>query len=380
MKVELNFQNELFNCTTCKALDTKEIENTFVLCLPHCVENLDTIITYSDNPNIKCDGIGIVTTVEIRMIILKWMHQSERKQTIGQYSPCKQINVYKIIGISSTETCQCFYLPELSTIFLYGPVIGRISGYGKDNTGMGWWCYVKLNGTNVKMTWFISAYRVIHNLHGGVDTTYYQQLWILTKQGILNPQHQKQWDTDFISFFLHIPSQDDIVIGIEANTSLQDTKLTTITHTLSLCDLITAKYGQNTPLTHSRGRKTIDHILTSHQISSTTQNCGILPFYKFFDSHHRGIYADLPNKITSGGLNYPMQERRKMEITNISSTIIHEYKKDLSFALWNISLYMNSVKEVFCLVFQIFHMQLICTLEQKPPQRAWQYGCSRGLG
>jgi len=69
--VELNFQNELFNCTTCKALDTKEIENTFVLCLPHCVENLDTIITYSDNPNIKCDGIGIVTTVEIRMIILK---------------------------------------------------------------------------------------------------------------------------------------------------------------------------------------------------------------------------------------------------------------------------------------------------------------------
>ena len=104
------------------------------------------------------------------------------------------------------------------------------------------------------------------------------------------------------------------MIGIEANTSLQDTKLTTITHTLSLCDLITAKYGQNTPLTHSRGRKTIDHILTSHQISSTTQNCGILPFYKFFDSHHRGIYADLPNKITSGGLNYSMQERRKSPI------------------------------------------------------------------
>eukprot|EP00957_Ditylum_brightwellii_P179668 13686363-Ditylum_brightwellii.AAC.1 len=81
---------------------------------------------------------------------------------------------------------------------MQGSVIGRIAGTGEDSRGLGRWCYVKLNGTGVKITWIIIAYRVQNNPHGGTETVYKQYLQLLAQQGIPDPKPYIIWDKDFI--------------------------------------------------------------------------------------------------------------------------------------------------------------------------------------
>eukprot|EP00957_Ditylum_brightwellii_P049601 3762693-Ditylum_brightwellii.AAC.1 len=123
------------------------------------------------------------------------------EQTIRKYFSCRNIQEHKIIGTSSSEPCQHFYLPGGCAILLQGPMVGQVPGHGKDNIGM-----------------------------GGSDTTYHQQLCILRKQGITSLQPQIQWDKGFTSFLKGIPTQDD---------------------DLNLRDLISARHGHHTPVSYT---------------------------------------------------------------------------------------------------------------------------------
>eukprot|EP00957_Ditylum_brightwellii_P026966 2038857-Ditylum_brightwellii.AAC.1 len=87
------------------------------------------------------------------------------------------------------------------------------------------------------------------------------------------------------------------------------------------------------PLT-LKGRTTIDHIVTSPQIVTTVNRCGILPSIKYYASDHHSIYVDIPNKQIFGGLNYPMAEKRKWKITTQLASI-NANKQDVSSALRN---------------------------------------------
>eukprot|EP00957_Ditylum_brightwellii_P188533 14353181-Ditylum_brightwellii.AAC.1 len=71
--------------------------------------------------------------------------------TFGKYFKQQNINSYKVIGASSTETCKNFYLPGGCAILMQGSVIGRIAGIGEDARGLGRWCYVNLNGTGGRL-------------------------------------------------------------------------------------------------------------------------------------------------------------------------------------------------------------------------------------
>eukprot|EP00957_Ditylum_brightwellii_P014574 1097833-Ditylum_brightwellii.AAC.1 len=90
--------------------------------------------------------------------------------TFGKYFRQRNINSYKVVSTSSTETCKNFYLPGGCAILMQGSVIERIAGIGEDTRGLGRWCYVKLNGTGGKITWIIAAYRVQNNPHGSTET------------------------------------------------------------------------------------------------------------------------------------------------------------------------------------------------------------------
>eukprot|EP00957_Ditylum_brightwellii_P203464 15334714-Ditylum_brightwellii.AAC.1 len=57
--------------------------------------------------------------------------------TFRKYFKKRNINSYKVIGISSTETCKNFYLPGGCDILIQGSVIGRIAGTGEDARGLG---------------------------------------------------------------------------------------------------------------------------------------------------------------------------------------------------------------------------------------------------
>eukprot|EP00957_Ditylum_brightwellii_P013547 1021355-Ditylum_brightwellii.AAC.1 len=96
--------------------------------------------------------------------------------TFGKYFEKQNISSNKVIGTSSTETCKNFYLPGGYVILMQVPVIGRIAGTGEDARGLGQWCYIKLNGTGVKITRIIAAYRVQNNPYRGIETVYKQHL------------------------------------------------------------------------------------------------------------------------------------------------------------------------------------------------------------
>ena len=134
------------------------------------------------------------------------------------------------------------------------------------------------------------TYRVQHNPQGGTETVYAQQKRLLTKMGQTNPEPQAQWDSEFTAFLLSIPSTDEIVIGLDANTSRQNVNLAEIINSRDLKDLISTKHGVHTPPTYIRGRPTIDHVLVTQRLPTDCPQSGIMPSNKYFLSDHRGIY------------------------------------------------------------------------------------------
>jgi len=179
--------------------------------------------------------------------------------TVGNYFKRQNIQNFKVIGTSSDEICKTFYLPGGCAILLRGPVVGRIAGTGADARGLGRWCYVKLNGKKGRTTWIIAAYRVQNNPYGGTTTVYSQQKRLLTQQGVINPKPQTIWDNDFQTFLKNIPANDEIIVGLDANASLQNKDFITVMMGKQLQDLISQRHGENTPPTYDRGKTTLDH-------------------------------------------------------------------------------------------------------------------------
>ena len=317
------------NCTFGQELTTKSQQTTRLI-----YTNINGIKEYPNEFSIL-NIIDMMEETETDILMLSEINipwDNITTQTFRKHFIQRGIKQHKIVGTSSTEHCKNFYLPGGCAIILKGQVTGRLAGFGVDTKGMGRWCYVKLNGTNGRLTWFITAYRVQNNPYGGNDTVYKQQLRLLTTQGVKEPKPQHTWDEDFMQFLQAIPKHDEIIVGMDANAPLSDQYLNKVVEQAQLTDLMSAKHGMFTPPTYDRGKRTIDHILTSPRIITTVKCSGILPSRKYYASDHRSLYADMPNKLTFGGLNYDMAEKRKRKFTTRSTAII-DYKRDVSAAL-----------------------------------------------
>eukprot|EP00957_Ditylum_brightwellii_P086669 6595256-Ditylum_brightwellii.AAC.1 len=119
-----------------------------------------------------------------------------------------------------------------------GNIVGQILQTGTDNRGLGWWCYFVLNVQYNKRLWVIAGYRVSQTTNTGTTTAFPQQVQLLKMQGIKKPKPKQQQDIDMLTFLKLIPTEDNIMLLIDANNDLQNSQFSHIVANLGLYDLI----------------------------------------------------------------------------------------------------------------------------------------------
>ena len=82
---------------------------------------------------------------------------------------------------------------------------------------------------------------------------------------------------------------------------------------------ITSPPGTTSPATYKRGKKTLDHIWVSPDLTGHVTKFGYLPYDLGFDSDHRGVFVDIQCSGTEAPIPF-RKRRRKLKSKNPKST------------------------------------------------------------
>ena len=147
------------------------------------------------------------------------------------------------------------------------------------------------------MITIISAYRVSKsNLTTGPDTAYNQQYRSLCRQGHKNPKPKIQFHTDLITTINHHKCDSEIILMLDANSSLTEKHMSKLLNQTQLYDVMGNKHPQPTPNTYIRGTTKIDFILATAPLLPTIKQAGILAFKQGVLSDHHGLWINLNYK------------------------------------------------------------------------------------
>jgi hypothetical protein len=222
------------------------------------------------------------------------------------------------------------YLPGGTTTSVLGEQSSRVIQSGTDNTGMGRYSWVTLQGKENRTITMISAYRVCSTKTPGPFTAYSQQAHIMSLRGNTNPdprQETIQDLTDLIQKKQELGHQ--IVLSIDANEDIQQNpKNTTGLQTLiQKTDLIdTSMILPNLADTRNTGSK-IDYMLVSPAIVPAIERIGWYEYNAFAPSDHRAGFIDfnsaklLHNGITN--ITHPSIRKLRLQCTTRVEKYLH---------------------------------------------------------
>jgi hypothetical protein len=133
------------------------------------------------------------------------------------------------------------------------------------------------------------------------------------------PQPHRQIILDLKAWLEHLITEGHhIILSMDSNESLTSTgnftpltynpdivtscphhdgKLSTLAKTCGLVDILQTHHTGEAPPTYNRGKKRLDYILISANISQAVLRSGILPFYSLFLSDHRPCYIDIDSNL-----------------------------------------------------------------------------------
>ena len=212
-----------------------------------------------------------------------------------------------------------------------GKLVGMIGHKGIDSRGLGRWCYIQVNCKNQHKLIIVVAYRVGSNSHTGHNTVYSQQYRSLRRQDIDRPNPQREFDKDLCTQLRQWRLDGcDILLAIDTNAGLDDSRVNNIVSAGNLCDILGSKHGIDSPPTFTNGSKTIDFFFGTTNVQRAVQACGYLPFNDGIRSDHRGLWLDLNLNFFSYGpvpemtpatsrlstTNQKWVQRMKEQITN----------------------------------------------------------------
>lgn len=206
----------------------------------------------------------------------------------------KQFGNGTMINATSDEPSSSVYKQGGTSLLLTGNIIGAIDHGGTDQRGLGRWSYCIIHGRNNIKVVIITAYRICQDtLTTGIHTAYSQQYRILRRQNVLNPNPKKIFDHDLaaqIKQWRH--NKYDILLMIDANTHLLDTRLQRIITDGGLYDLIGCTHGVHSPPTYQRGSHTIDFLFGTNRFKESIKRCGHLAYNQGIISDHRALWID----------------------------------------------------------------------------------------
>ena len=206
----------------------------------------------------------------------------------------KQFGNGTMINASSDEPSSSVYKQGGTSLLLSGNIIGAIDHSGVDQRGLGRWSYSIIHGRhNIKFV-FITAYRICQDsMTSGISTAYSQQYRILRRQNVLHPNPKRIFDNDLADQIQQWRHKNyDILLMIDANTHLLDTRLQRIITDGGLYDLLGCTHGVNSPPTYQRGSHTIDFLFGTNRFKESIKKCGHLAFNHGIISDHRGLWID----------------------------------------------------------------------------------------
>jgi len=88
--------------------------------------------------------------------------------------------IHWLVGFNQTNPHQLLYQPGGMGLMAVNGIAHQIQLVGKDETGMGCWCWTQIHGKGNSFTRFVSLYQPCKSR--GPRTTYQQQVQALTKK------------------------------------------------------------------------------------------------------------------------------------------------------------------------------------------------------
>ncbi len=168
---------------------------------------------------------------------------------------------------------------------LVGPWVSRAVATGHDESGLGRWSYLELQGKEDKRYIILSGYRVCENqqVDMGSNNTYNQQYRLLHQKGHRNPDPRKQFVDDLIQAINKWRNQQKaVLICIDANDNPQSHSTQGITRIFTetdLVDLHSSRHpNQIRPPTYNRGSTPIDLCAGSIEFATALDRAWYLPF------------------------------------------------------------------------------------------------------
>jgi len=197
----------------------------------------------------------------------------------------------------------------------------KIQTRGYDASGLGRWCWFRVQGKNNVYTRIVSAYCPCQPPanHHGLKTVYAQHLRVLSKDPI-----QAFWDDLKQEIKQWTNIGDNLIISGDWNRSIVNTEITNYMSEFDLKEAITHVHGQNPPATYQRGTVSIDGIFVSPVFLGVRG--GYLE-YGATPGDHRGIWIDVPQE-TVLGYKMPQIPPKKIRLLQCSDAAGKKRYKD----------------------------------------------------
>ena len=193
-----------------------------------------------------------------------------------------------------------YYQPGGTSLMVNGEWTSRIIEGNEDESGMGRWSVMRLQGKGTRKLAVLCGYRPVKTeiRTTGASTVYRQQWNHMRALGNENPEPRSQFLKDLKVYIKTLREENhEIILMIDANESTGE-KHSHINKFFLECgleDLHATKHRNlpDPPNTYMRGNKCIDFMAGTPGIISSMERAGIEAFSQTFHSDHRGLFIDI---------------------------------------------------------------------------------------
>ena len=204
---------------------------------------------------------------------------------------------------------------------------------GADETGLGRWTWILVQGRREVKTRIISAYQPClheYDKDNGFQTVYRQQSRYWQSQGVSEcPIMRFREDlskkiTDWTT------NGEKIILTIDVNEDVRDGNFAQMMRRVGLVSAIRRKHGNNMPPTYQLGSRPIDDIFVSPSL--TVMKAGCLAFGTA-PGDHRGLFIDVVERSMIGGdaVKVKHVKARRLVSTNpmVKKKFLTRFKKQM---------------------------------------------------
>ena len=210
-------------------------------------------------------------------------------------------------------------------ILAHDAITTRMIQKGQDQTGLGRWSWMLMQGKNGIRTRFISAYCPVKNNSGDLNAVYAQHgRWL--RHAKKNKDCPRKVFLEDLCQFLSACRQNHerVAIFMDANDDVRQSKLAEALAELDLREAITSHHPDlKPPATYIRGSRTIDGIFLSPELQ--TVQAGFMAFGPMGD--HRPAYVDIAWDVLLGDNILRIERPPARRLTTEDPRVVRKYNR-----------------------------------------------------